>query len=829
MLQYRRMRGDRVAVLGEGCAITAANAPATKSPGAAQSPRRCAVLIAVVALGSMTSVRAPSAASAVAATPADAVSDAGPNTLEPIVVTARLRQEDAQAVPISLSVVNSLAIEQTFSNNIAQVALLVPSVNYTSPNPRNTALTIRGLGSSVVAIAQSNDGLDPGVGFYVDQVYHGRPATAAFDFVDLDRIEVLRGPQGTLFGKNTTAGAINITSKAPTWQPEHAAEMSGGNDGYYQAKAYVSGPLRSDTLAGRVSAVITGRHGVLDNVTTGGENNDVHNDAARGQLLYAPSSAFRLRLTADYSKFDSNCCTQVYFGVGTTLKPAPRQYPALAVGVGYAPPSLDPYDRLADIDAALRVATNEGGVAAIADWDLGLVTLTSVSAWRWWNWDAANDRDYTRLSIQTLQHIPSRQDQYSQELRIGSNGSHAVDYTAGLYWYGQTLTGEPITVYGPLATYWLLGSAPLYPANLLDGYGTDGHTRFHSDSYAAFGEATWHVTDRLAATGGLRYTQEEKNGRYDSTVSGGLATTNLQLIRAQLSILRPQSYTASVADGSPSGRVSLAYTWTDGIMTYASYARGEKSGGINMSGLPLDANNQPALRTAVVKPEHDTTVELGLKALLFDRRVSLNADVYNTRVRDYQANVVDTAPGALRGYLANIEAVEAKGVEVDAAFRSAAHFTGYASAAWTDGKYLSYQDGPCPLESIGSTTTVCDLSGRPLPGTPHSAYSMGGEYVGPTRVWSQSGEWYLRADFTSRSDIYGDASDSRYTLIRGYSVVNASFGVRVASRWNAALWARNLLGGDYMQNLTVQAGNSGLVVGTPSDPRTWGLTLRVRW
>jgi iron complex outermembrane receptor protein len=153
----------------------------------------------------------------------------------------------------------------------------------------------------------------------------------------------------------------------------------------------------------------------------------------------------------------------------------------------------------------------------------------------------------------------------------------------------------------------------------------------------------------------------------------------------------------------------------------------------------------------------------------------------------------------------------------------------FASAAWTDGRYRSYKDGSCPLELIGNATTVCDLSGRPLPGTPHSVYSVGGEYVWPTRVGRKGGEWYLRADATQRSAIYGDATDSKYTLIAGYTLLNASVGLRVASRWDLALWARNLLDRDYMQNLTVQAGNSGLVVGTPGDPRTWGMTLRAHW
>jgi iron complex outermembrane recepter protein len=199
------------------------------------------------------------------------------------------------------------------------------------------------------------------------------------------------------------------------------------------------------------------------------------------------------------------------------------------------------------------------------------------------------------------------------------------------------------------------------------------------------------------------------------------------------------------------------------------------------------------------------------------------------RVRDYQANVVDTAPGALRGYLANIPEVEVKGLEIDSTFRISTHINGYASAAWTDAAYVSYQDGPCPLELIGSKTAVCNLSGRPLPGTPRNAYSVGGEYVWTSRIGRTGVEWYTRADVSTRSDYYGDATDSKYTLIHGYTLLNANLGLRVAKRWDLQLWARNLLDRNYMQNLTVQAGNSGLVIGTPGDPRICGMTLRAHW
>ena len=295
--------------------------------------------------------------------PAPCADTAEPDGIEAVVVTARLRQEDAQQVPISMSVLSGDTLDLSNTSNVSQLSQLVPSANYVSPNPRNTALTIRGLGSSVVAVSQANDGLEPGVGFYIDQVYHARPASAAFDLLDLERVEVLRGPQGTLFGKNTTAGAINITTRAPSFERDVRAELSVGNDGYIQSKFAAGGGLYQDQVAGRVSLVTTNRDGVLRNVRNGDELNDVDNLAVRSQLLYHPREDFSLRLSGDYATIDTECCTQVFFAVGQSLKTANRQYPALAAGLNYRPPSFDPFDRLTDIDADLKVMSHEGGAA----------------------------------------------------------------------------------------------------------------------------------------------------------------------------------------------------------------------------------------------------------------------------------------------------------------------------------------------------------------------------------------------------------------------------------------------------------------------------------
>ena len=768
------------------------------------------------------------------ATPGAALADdAAPEAIAPIVVTARQRAEDAQTVPAALSVIDGATLDRAFTVNTQALATLVPSLNYSSANPRNTAFTIRGLGSSVVAVSQSNDGLEPGVGFYVDGVYHARPATAAFDFTDIERIEVLRGPQGTLFGKNTTAGAISVISRAPEFTPLANEELSLGENRFVQAKASVTGPLLGDSVAFRVSALSTRRDGVIHNTRFGTDQNGIGNQAVRGQLLVRLSSAATLRLSADFTTFDSECCTQVTLRVGTSLRPTARQYPALAAGLGYTPPSLDPYDRLTDIDAPLGVNTSEGGAAATLDWNLGPATLTSISAWRFWNWDAANDRDYTGVPIQLTQHIPSRQDQVSQEWRIASNGDHRLSYVAGLYYFRQVITGRPISIYGPLAAYWLIGpsvggssggaNATPVPGNLLDGYAQDGHTRFASESYAAFGEANFRIVPRVTLTGGLRYTHEDKFGDYATTVSGGLATANAALLAAKLSVLRPQAYTAENHDGSLSGRANVAWAPTDRVLLYASFAHGFKSGGINMSGLALTAQNLPALATAVIRPERNTTYEAGVKATVFDQRLQFNLAAFHTEVRDFQATLVDSSQTvALRGYLSNIPKVRVQGVEADVIAHPLAGLSLRGSLAFADGKYADYPAGPCPLEAQGSATTACNLTGQRLASLPRWAETVQADYTLPIGP----GAMVLHADSNWRSSFNGDSSLSRFTVIDGYNLTNASLGYRSGHNWEIAIYARNLFNANYIQNLTIQAGNSGLIVGTPSDPRSVGVTLR---
>lgn len=741
--------------------------------------------------------------------------------VESVLVSARRREEMAQDVPVALSVIGIEQIETTGTYNVGQLTQLTPAVQFFSSNPRNTAITIRGLGTS---FGLTNDGIEQGVGVYIDEVYMSRPAAATFDFLDIERVEVLRGPQGTLFGKNTTAGAINILLQKPTFDRQIQAETSIGNYGFLQGKATISGAIVDNLLAARFSVEGTLRDGTVHNVTTGKDVNNQNDFSTRTQFLYRPNDKFSLRLAGDYNTQHTICCALGFVRVGTTLKSANRQFPALAAQANYAPPSTDPFDRKIDTNSPAQANQVFGGVALYADWDVGPVTLTSISAWRTWNWDPASDRDFTKLSIQTISANPDNQNQYSQEFRVASNGNQTVDYVAGLYYFRQKIDATPIAAYGPDAANWLLAGTNS-PANLLDSYRSDAAAHSDTKSYAAFAQATWNVTPELHFTPGLRYTYEDKSGSYTQVVSGGHPRAGIAADVTNLnSIARNQAYSAKFSNSSVSGQANISYDLTPDSMVYATYARGYKSGGINLAGIPVDSNNVAVVSTAVIKPESVDAYEIGVKNQLFDNKLVLNVDIFDTEVKDYQVNVVDSGPGALRGYLANIPKVQSRGVEVDANFAPFEDFSGYLSGAFTEGKYVNFANGPCPLELIGNSTSACNLSGRPLPGLSKWAFSGGAEY----RIPMGEDMTYVGVDATYRSSFYSDASDSKYLKVDSYTVVNLRAGLITSGNWEFVVWAKNIFDTHYYQYLQPQTGNSGAVVGLVGDPRTYGVTVRVK-
>ncbi len=349
------------------------------------------------------------------------------------------------------------------------------------------------------------------------------------------------------------------------------------------------------------------------------------------------------------------------------------------------------------------------------------------------------------------------------------------------------------------------------------------------DSAAAFGEVNYGFTDRLTGTLGLRYTAEDKQGTYATQVFGGANLAGLapavaaELNRAKLSIFRPQSYTATDDGDSFSGRTNLAYEFTNNVFGYVSYAHGYKTGGLNMSGLPLDAQNQPTLATAVIDDEKNRTSEVGLKTTLLNGRATANLAAYRTVVEDYQANVVSSLEtAAIRSYPSNVPEVRVEGLEADFTALLSETLTLRVSAAYADGENTDYPAGPCPLEAQTAATVACNLTGVELAGLSKVSATVGLDYRKPVR----GGELRLHLDTSSRDGYFSDASASIYTRIEGYSVTNASVGYRFARGWELDLFARNLFDEEYLTALTIQTGNSGLFLGQPGDPRTVGLAFR---
>jgi iron complex outermembrane receptor protein len=748
-----------------------------------------------------------------AATAADAASvdGDGATSVTEVLITARHRAEDPQKTPIALSVLGGELLAATNTSNFAQVSQLAPSVQFSFYNSRNANINLRGLGNS---IGLANDGLEPGVGFYVDGVYYDRPAAATFDLIDIERIEVARGPQGTLYGKNTTAGAISIVTAEPSFKPTATFEATGGDYRYAQAKVSFSAPLIGDVLAGRFSIAGTTREGFLTNVYNYSRINNYRNETLRGELLYKPDGALKIRLIGDFSRQPNTCCDLVLAGI--VSPPNGKNFVTYANAFGYSP-TVNPFARQANTNANIQAKQETGGVSVQADYATPNYVITSITAWRFWNWWPGNDSDYTPISVLNLAQNGDHQQQISQELRIASAGTHAVDYVAGLYFFDETIAAGAVTQFGNAGAYFLL--SPALPSVVLDGYTVTGSAQYDTKSAAAFGQATWHVTSKLNLTGGLRYTYDDKWGYFNQTVSGaaavppGLAAT-AAIYRAILG--KPLTFTTGTRKGDVSGQINLSYQLEPSVLVYANAATGNKSGGLNLAQLPAGA-------TSVIQPEKVTSFEAGVKTRLFDRKLTFNADLFFEEDKNYQANLINLA--TLKQYLSNIPKVRSEGVEIDLNARPTDNLSLYLAAVYDFATYKSFPNSPAPLEQI--TQPSVDLSGRPLAGTPRYSLSLGGEYSAPFAYGGRTLEAFVGADDTYRSSVFSAATDSVYSRLPALNLVNARFGVRSRDgAWDAYIWSKNLTDKKYFTFVQAGVGNTGALFAQLGDPRTVGATLR---
>ena len=793
-----------------------------------------AVLVSVPAWADTATDTATDAAAAAANNePPSSVGTGANDRSDEILVTARRRQETAQSVPLAISVIGGEHIDNTGSFNVGRLQQLTPTLQYYSSNPRNTAVNIRGIGAP---FGLTNDGIEQGVGIYVDDVYYSRIASATFDFLDVGQIEVLRGPQGTLYGKNTTAGAINITTNQPTFDFEGKAEITVGNLNFKQAKAAVSGPL-SDKLAARIAISSTSRRGTLYNVTTDKWIQSQDNLGLRGQLLWQPTDNLSINLSGDYSTQDAACCGSVYVRTGATQRPLNRQFAALAAAQGYKPPSTNPFDRLTDLEANLNAGNKIGGAALRVKWDGGSGTLTSISAWRFWDWKPENDRDFTGLPIVTKSQNPSQQDQFTQELRYNYSGDK-IDFVVGAFAFHQKVKTQGTEQHGSASSAWTLNpsNALSKDPTVLDGLVAYNDQSLSNTSAALFGQLSWKVTDKFTVQPGVRLNSDKKKGYYSRAVFDGQGNpvlygdTDPRKVQ-QLSVFAPQLVKPSFSDWNFSYDLTLSYKLAHDILLYATYAKSFKSGGINQNGVPTDNAGNPILAAGTVKPESVNHYEAGIKAQFLDRKATLNLSIFRTDIKNYQANVTNGQYGVLRGYLANAGAVRTQGVEADFSIRPSERFNAYVNGAYTDATYRKFVDAPCPPELSGGTNSAanCDISGSRLPGVSKWSLSFGAEGNVPAKLLGQEGQVYLGYDGSYRSNFSSNPSPSAYTWIDGYSLSNFRVGFRTDSGFDIFAWVRNAFDEKYYEQLMVGPGNTGLIVGLPGDPRTWGATVKTRF
>lgn len=776
--------------------------------------------------------------------------DRSATTLDNIVVTARRRKENLADVPASLMVLDGEALNHAGLTLPTDLQERVPGLIVSVPNARLTSYTIRGLGSS-----SANDGIESSVGLFLDGIYLGRQGVSIFDLIDLDRVEVLRGPQGTLSGKNTTAGAINIVTKAPSQQHEVNAEVTGGYLNARLLRASSNDATDDGQYAGRVTGYLSQRDGTVDNAYNGARLNDRNKYGARAQGLWTFTGGTG-RLIAEYAGSREDCCA---FPLTAPVRKTVQNRDAY---MEYTRLGTDPAQHLTDSDAPTRSKMHQESLSAEFNWDLaGGATLTSVGGWRNWYFLPLND-DATSLKLASTSTLNKHQ-QFSEELRLTQSVA-AADIVGGVFYIHQRLRGLERVILGKDIGGWVFGGAirdrsnasatqsnsgpalyAIIPPESLDGTTIDTNYFQRSDGVAGFGSIDWHLTDALDFTTGARYTHEWKEAAVDRHRYGGdpnaSPLSNADAAGPALAAYPefgealgqdPENVTWKgilddvaggeytrgnhMREGNWNAQLALSYAVSSFSRIYASTARGYKGGGINLGFTGTSI-------APVFKPEQATSYELGAKLRLFDA-VFLSAAVYDTSIKDYQALTFDNEQTLLRNprqiNLLNIGRVKLQGAELEGYGYLLPGLSARGGVAYNKAVMTSFPNAPNEVD--GQNTR--DLSGQRLYNAPTWSGNLGTEYK---HFLPTGQELYVGVDWSARTGYWGTVEHGKASYIQGHTLTNARIGVRPLDKlWDAWVWSRNLLDADYVAAVypLYGVGDYGAV---PGDARTIGVTVRM--
>ncbi len=729
------------------------------------------------------------------------------DTGEDVVVTARFRNESLQSVPIAITAVSGQSLAERQLNTVENIAATIPSVGFRSgASNKDRTIFIRGVGTIT-----TSPGVEPSVSTVLDGVVLTRPGQSTLDLGEVERIEVLRGPQGTLFGKNASAGVVNIVTRNPTDEFRMFGEAGVTSDEEYRIKAGISGAI----VPGKVQALIGGLYddfkGNVRNVTRNDDVNGYRRYGARGKLVITPSDALKFTIIGDYLNSHDTTPTSVYATTSRTAYPTGTvtNSPDLAAALTASGIRANAGNRLTNNDTITDVRDENYGGSFTGDLTLGDYHLTSITGWR--QWLNTQRQDYDSVAALSTA-FPSGQDtgrvntkQFSEELRLTSPKGGLIDYVLGAYYLHAT-TNE---TYQRTLTSLAAGGA----RSTTTGIANYGIT---NDNFALFGEANVNFTPRFRGIAGYRSTWDSLDFYHVRTSSADPLNTGA----AALDRPGVRAY-HNASDGldrrGDSYRLGLQYDIGDHAQTYFTYSRGYKGPAYNVYFNMRSLNATTPLDEVPLSPETSNSYEVGLKGSTADRALSYSLAAFTTNFDGYQASFNDVVAGAQVSRLINAGSVRSRGAEADVTLRPTKGLTLDISAAYTDATVRNFL---CPP----GAPTSCNIDGQPLPYAPKIKLYENAAY---RFALSDTLALELQSDVTFSSKVQYALAQTPSTVQPAYAIWNASVALLSdQSGWQLRAYVKNLTNTSYSSFLT--AGTfAGTVRFVPRDDQRYaGLLLR---
>lgn len=765
----------------------------------------------------------PSNSSANAATPqADG--------LQEIVVTAQKRSESLQKVPVSVQVIQGKDLQATNRNSIQDLGQTLPAVHIVNSGNEANTLNIRGIGSGA-----GNPAFDQSVATFDDDIYIGRSRMIQSTFLDVDRIEVLKGPQSTFFGNNAIAGALNITTKKPDNQFDGYARALYGSYGQFALEGASSIPV-SDTLSVRVAGTFNGQNGWIKNIVTGGKAPHERNVDGRATVAWHPTSDFDATLKVEDGRNKTTGSTSDIPGQFTNCPPPVplktngiKQFCSAAIAAG-TPLGLD-NDKNASLPGQYALLDTNQEVLTM-NYHLGGTTLTSVTGHLGYKYVAHSDNAGVGATpVSTISFAPERYKQFSQELRITSPTNEPIEYLAGVYYQRDTLD-EQIIGNSPYATpllpyYASLGL--LTPAQLA-GLGTpvafDVSFRQKETVESAFGAVNWNATNKLKFNVGLRGTRVHKS--FDGDIEYGQATSNYASITPYAFALQkavgfflgaPGNYPYARTDSAILGSAGVQYQVTPTAMAYFTYSRGFKAGGFNaISPSLIGGVSEPTFG-----PEHVDSYEAGVKTKLLNNHLLFNLDVFREDYSDLQVNALVQFAVNSTIAVANAATSRSQGVELETQWVISRNFNVAANVTYLDATYVDYPNAaPTTVQKQGGLKTQ-NLSGRPLDFASKWSGSINAEYkesIGDNhRLLADIGPFFQTKYYNSAG------TDDPYFLIKG----NVRLDGKLTFESTKGRWAVDLIGKNLTNAVIPVSYGTNDALGGKEEPRNIAVQFRYTW